>query len=273
MEIDFGSIKNYNPVRGFGFVGRTFSNSNRKVFFHIKNIKEKYPELAQKLDSGEAFETVSFWYEAEMNEKGNKVSRLWLNTEDIPQSYAHKLHDLTQEVENIWKNVESLKPSWLDLVTTELVGADRRQELSAERDNLESHLSAIEEQRKKAGVIRENAIERIAREHGLKPIEANKLYQLLLEMRPLNFTHSDQFSGYIVKHQLGYKYQHISGILRMRKANTDTEWDFSGGFPGWIYRIICIELGLGNRGTDARAVKFTSFKEMNDKGVMSNKFK
>ncbi len=83
------------------------------------------------------------------------------------------------------------------------------------------------------------------------------MYQLLTEMRPLNFTYSNQLSAYIVKHQLGYKYQHISGILRMREAGR--EWDFRGGFPPRIYKIICEELRLDNQGTDAQTVGYTPF--------------
>lgn len=96
MTIDFGSIKSYNPDRGFGFVGHTFFNPNEKVFFHIKKIKKKHPELAQKLDNREDFEKINFWYEIETNEKGEQVSKLWLSTENIPQSHTNKLCDLIQ---------------------------------------------------------------------------------------------------------------------------------------------------------------------------------
>src|SRR4028118_709989 len=151
MTIDFGSIKSYNwnRDRGFGFVDRTFFNPDGKVFCHIKKIRRKHPELAQKLDSSEAFETVNFWYEIETTEKGEQVSKLWLNADHIPQSYTNELCGLIQKVESIWKNIGSRKPSWLDLVTIELVGADRRHELSAERDNLRSKLRAAEEERRR----------------------------------------------------------------------------------------------------------------------------
>ncbi len=261
MAIDFGNIKSYNPDRGFGFVGRTFFNPDGKVFFHIKKIKKKYPELAQKLDNGEAFETVNFWYEIETNEKGEQVSKLWLSAENIPQSYTHELCDLIQKVESIWKNVDSAKPSWLDLVTTELVGVDRRHELSVERDNLESQLRAAEEElRREAEALRQNEIGRIAKEHKLTNPEADELEQLLAEMRPLKFTHSKELSKYIVKHQLGYRYPNISGIVRMEEGGT--QWDFHGGFPPDIYKVICRELGLDNQGTDARAIRFTPFKDV-----------
>ncbi len=277
MTIDFGGIKSYDPNRGFGFVRRTFFNPNGKVFFHIKKIKKKYPELAQKLDNSEAFETINFWYEIETNEKGEQVSKLWLSPENIPQSYKHELCDLIQKVESIWKNLDSPKPSWLDLVTTELVGVDRRHELSVERDNLESQLIAAEEEQRRqaealrekemgriakwqAAALREKEIGRIAKCYDLTKTEANELEQLLAEMRPLNFTHSKYLSAYIVKNQLGYKYRNISGIVRMEKAGT--EWDFNGGFPTKIYKIICKELGLDNERTDARAIKFTPFKDV-----------
>lgn len=260
MTIDFGSIKNYNTDRGFGFVGRTFCDPNGKVFFHIKKIKKKHPESAQKLDKGEAFDTVNFWYELETTEKGKQVSKLWLNANNIPQSYTHKLSDLIRKVESIWKNLGSPKPSWLDLVTIDLVGDDRRHELSVERDNLEDQLRAAEEERRReAEALRENEIGRIVNKHKLTKPEADELEQLLAEMRPKKFTHSKQLSAYIIKHRLGYKYQHISGILRMEEAGT--EWDFHGGFPPKIYAILCEELQLANQGTLARPVGFTPFKD------------
>jgi cold shock CspA family protein len=260
MRIDFGSIKSYNSSRGFGFVSRTFFNPDGKVFFHIKKIKRKYPELAQKLDSNEAFEAVNFWYEIETIEKGEQVGRLWLNTDDIPQSYTNELCDLIQKVESIWKSLGSPKPSWLDSVTIELVGVDRRDELSVERD-LEIQFRAAEEaQSRKAEALRENEIGRITREHKLIEPKAAELRQLLAEMRPLNFKNSKQLSAYIVKHQLGRKYLNISGIVRMEEQ--DVRWDFHGGFPPDIYRVICRELCLSNQGTFARAIKFTPFKDI-----------
>jgi hypothetical protein len=215
--------------------------------------------LAQKLNNSKAFETVKFWYEIETTEKGEQVSKLWLNADNIPQSYTNELCGLIQKVESIWKNVDSPKPSWLDLVTIELVGVNRRHELSVERGK-ERQLRVVEEQRRKAEALRENEVGRIAKEHKLTKPEADELYQLLTEVRPLNFTRSKQLSAYIVKYCLGYQYQQISGILRMREAGT--EWDFHGGFPPRIYAIVCEELKLSNQGTPAIAVEFTPFKDI-----------
>ncbi len=260
MMIDFGSIKNYLINRGFGFVGRTFSNPNEKVFFHITKIRKKHPELAQRLDNSEAFETVNFWYEVGTNEKGElKLTNFWLNADNIPQSYTHELCGLIQKVESVWKNFDSPKPSWLDLVTIELVGVNRRHELSVERDNLESQLRAVEEQRRReAEALRpENEIRRIAKKYNLTKPEADELHQLLTQMRPLEFKRSKQLSAYIVKHRLGYRYPNISGIVRMRRAGR--EYDFYGGLSPKIYNIICRQLNLDNQGTDAEPVGFTPY--------------
>jgi cold shock CspA family protein len=267
MTIDFGSIKSYNPSpSGFGFVGRTFLNPNgEEVFFHITKIKKKYPELAQKLDNREAFEMVTFWYEIETTEKGERVSKLWINKENIPQSYISELCELTKKIESIWKNLDSPKPSWLDLITIELVGVDRRHELNFERDNLESQLRVAEEDRRREAEslrqkksIRQSI--RLIQKYTLKSrAEADELAQLLAEMRPLNFTRSKELSAYIVEHQLGYNYPNISGIVRMEQAGI--RWNFHGGFPPEIYKIICIELNLNNEGTDASPVGFTPFKD------------
>ncbi|MDZ8257603.1 hypothetical protein [Nostoc sp. ChiQUE01b] len=264
MTIDFGSIKNYHCDRGFGFVGRTFFNPNGTVFFHIKKIQKKHPELAQKLDNSEAFETVNFWYEIETTEKGEQVSKLWLNADNIPQSYTHELCGLSQRVESIWKKVDSSKPSWLDLVTIELVGVDRRHELSLERDNLENQLRAAEEERRReTEALRQNEIARIANKHRLEKTKADELHQLLTEMRPLGFTHSGQLSKYIVRYQLGYRYPNISGIVIMEDGGT--EWEFPGGFPPEIYTIICRELSLDNQRTSGRVKDFESFHDINSK--------
>jgi hypothetical protein len=206
-------------------------------------------------------EEINLWYKIETNEKGEQLSKLWLNTENILQSYTHEFCDLIQKVESIWKNVDSPKPSWLDLVTVDLVGIDRKHELSVERDNLESQLRATEEeQHRKVEALRQKEIRRIVEVHNLTKVVADELEQLLAEMRPLNFKYSKELSEYIIENQLGYRYPNISGIVRMKE--TDTEWNFHGGFHPDFYKIICKELNLLNQGTTARPVKFTPFKDI-----------
>jgi cold shock CspA family protein len=270
MTIDFGGIKSYDTVRGFGFVSRTFLNPDGKIFFHIKKIKRKYSELAQKLDSSGAFESVNFWYEIEVTEKGEQVSKLWLNADSIPQHYKSDLCGLIQKVESIWKNLGSPKPSWLDFVTVELVGVDRAHELSVERNSLESQLRAAEEEKcRELEALRQNEIVRIAKKHCLEKTKADELQKLLTEMRPLGFKYSKQLSKYIVRNQLGYRYPNISGIVIM--DNGVTNWPFPGGFPPDIYGIICRELNLDNQGSDARAIDFESWHEINSRNQEQRK--
>ncbi|MGC1393813.1 MAG: hypothetical protein WA828_05990 [Coleofasciculaceae cyanobacterium] len=271
MTIEFGSIKSYNPDRGFGFVRRTFFNPNKNVFFHIRKIQKELPELAPRLDSNETFETINFWYEVETTEKGEQVSKLWLNADNIPQSYAPELDALIQKIESIWKNINSPKHIWLDLVTIKLVGVDRKNELSDERDNIKNQLRAAEEERlreaealreneiARAKALRENEIERIAKESKFDDVQADELHRLIEEMHPKGFKFSKELSAYILIEKPGYKYPHISGIVRMQREGE--EWDFHGGFPPNIYGIICRVLNLDNEESGAEAVEFTSFNK------------
>ena len=81
--IDFGKIQKYNSERGFGFVGRTFYESRKSgVFFHINEIKRDYPNLVRSLENGNST-NISFWYEREHTNKGEQVSKIWLNGSDI----------------------------------------------------------------------------------------------------------------------------------------------------------------------------------------------
>ena len=116
----------------------------------------------------------------------------------------------------------------------------------------------------KSELDRSDIVVTLATRYGLNPREAEELYDLLKEMAPMEFNNSKHLSSFIYEHKLGYKYPDISGVIRMRQG--DKEWDFKGGFPPAIYRAICVELDLGNQGSKARPVKFTSFKELFNNG-------
>ncbi|SON49919.1 hypothetical protein [Vibrio tapetis] len=90
--------------------------------------------------------------------------------------------------------------------------------------------------------------------------EVREMEELIAEMRPLNFRTSKQLSKYIVDNNLGGKYPTISGVARMKNASD--EWDFKGGFPPDIYKMICIRLGLRNQGTSTRLIGFSSYKSL-----------
>ncbi|WP_232611055.1 hypothetical protein [Photobacterium phosphoreum] len=96
--------------------------------------------------------------------------------------------------------------------------------------------------------------------HHMNKTEASELVALIQEVKSKGFKYSKELSSYIMKNQLKRKYPHISGVVKMEKSGE--QWDFSGGFPKKIYGIVCKELGLSDQGTTAKAVGFTSFKEM-----------
>ena len=282
MNTDFGIVKRYFTDRGFGFVTHTFlSGQQEEVFFHIKNIKRAHPELAERLDSDELSETVHFWYETEVTNKGEQV-RAIIKPESIHDRIADNLPDFVGKVVSMWMNLGAAVPSWLHDVTIDLVGIDQTSELRLKRAALEEDRRKADEQerkerdaaRKKEEVKRQrlideqNALRKAQEEVEEKEfeqlvVEEKEFEQLVSEMAPLGFTESAQVSAYIVRNKLGYKYKNISGILEM-ELNGNT-WNFKGGFPPRIYARLCQELGLGNRETQAKPGKFESFKELADK--------
>lgn len=99
----------------------------------------------------------------------------------------------------------------------------------------------------------------LASKYSFTPVQSEELSQLLNDMSEKEFRLSSELSKYITSNKLGDQYPNIAGIVTM--ANDDNEWDFDGGFPKGIYRIICQELGLRDKGTSARAIKFTSYQD------------
>ncbi len=248
-KIDFGIIKKYYTDRGFGFISHTFLNTRSKeVFFHIKKIKTKHPNLARILDNVDSIGTIYFWYEIEDSKKGEQVSCI-LNPNNIHQEYAINLPAFIEKIECIWRDINSKVPDWLNQVTIDLVGASRAHELSIERDSLE--LQRIEDTRAKKIMEEQRA---------QQEIEDNEFKKLIAEMSSLGFTHSQQVSLYIMRNRLGYKYKNISGVVKMQKEGNT--WNFKGGFSTLIYAQICSELNLDNQGSRARVVGFNSFKKL-----------
>lgn len=98
--------------------------------------------------------------------------------------------------------------------------------------------------------------------YNMDELEARELSALISEVKGKDFEYSKELSRYIIKNQLKRKYPNISGVVKMEKSGE--QWDFSGGFPKRIYGIVCSELDLSDQGTTAKAVGFTSFKEMED---------
>ena len=128
MKIEFGNVQKYHIDRGFGFVSRTFNNSdqlfNQDVWFHISIIKNNYPELANQLDSG-SYANVCFWYEIDSG-KREKVKNIWLDVNDIPEIVRD---ELIIYIEKMWHNRNTFLSSCLEKITLDLVGESRKNEL------------------------------------------------------------------------------------------------------------------------------------------------
>ena len=99
--------------------------------------------------------------------------------------------------------------------------------------------------------------------NSLSKEEADELSLLIADMKQLNFSHSKELSNYITKNNLGHKYPNISGVVKMKKG--DDTWDFDGGFPTIVYRIICVELDLHDNGSMARPIGFKPYKNITSK--------
>lgn len=51
MSIEFGFVKRYVLEKGFGFLGRRFSETeNNDIFFHISNIKKNIPRTFKSVN-------------------------------------------------------------------------------------------------------------------------------------------------------------------------------------------------------------------------------
>ncbi|MCD1278851.1 hypothetical protein DVY93_03655 [Psychrobacter sp. CCUG 69069] len=103
-------------------------------------------------------------------------------------------------------------------------------------------------------------VEELAEKHSLNDTYAKELHELIEEVIVLNFTKSKSLSRYITNNRLEDKYPNISGVVRM--SNSRDIWDFEGGFPKNIYRIVCLELGLEDQGSTAKAITFTPYTDL-----------
>jgi cell division protein FtsI/penicillin-binding protein 2 len=261
VNIDFGIVKKYFSDRGFGFVTRTFlSSCQSEVFFHIRNVKKTRADLAEKLTKYESTDSIWFWYDTEITSKGEQVHRI-LDSGEIQKMDFDNLPKIIDRIEVIWADVDSNMPDWLQEVTLDLLGTDRVEELSLERDVLEKEIRKIEKKRQKEiRKVEKKRQKQLKKVKIQKDIEEKEFEQLVAEMKVLGITESKDVSRHIMRNKLGHKYKNISGIVKME--HDGTVWDFKGGFPPQIYARLCNELGLRNQGTRARALSFKAFKDL-----------
>ncbi|MBK8848919.1 MAG: cold shock domain-containing protein [Saprospiraceae bacterium] len=297
MYLYFGIVKNYLPEKGFGFLTHPIGlGPDFDVFFHISNVKKHKEITAENLSNYESSYKICFWYISEKTYKGEQLKKI-LSPSEVFNLQQENSADFVNKIGIIWKNIEKPVPFWLSEVTIGLLGTDGNEELKSEREILirkkhveqeknheaQERLRKIEEEKAKLELEkreeeRRNYEKKIAEER-IKFEEERKLQKekeeqlqktkeeefelLVAEMKSKGFTQSAEVSNYIVRCRLGDKYQNISGILEM--TNGGETWDFNGGFPPRIYAMLCERLHLGNKGTDAKVVGFTSFKDLKNK--------
>lgn len=73
------------------------------------------------------------------------------------------------------------------------------------------------------------------------------------------YTNRD-LNQYILSHGNLQRYPHIIGNLEM--SNSKKSWTYKGGIsPRW-YKFACIQLGIGENGSDAIPGEFTPYSEL-----------
>jgi cold shock CspA family protein len=158
VPLDYGSVESYSD-RGFGFVTCTLWSSGSTgttVFFHIKTVRRKYPQLADKLDNGSHY-GVSFWYDTQSTHKGDQVKDIWLKIDEIPEP---QLGEARVRVEQFWQDtqhnllpgIEALSQQLLDRVKYEKLSQERERILRAQREAEAEKRRSEEEQRRKAQI-------------------------------------------------------------------------------------------------------------------------
>ena len=159
MALDYGSVRSYSE-RGFGFVTRTLDSGGQDVFFHIRSVRRKYPDLADDLDLvGDACEMDSFWYETESTEKGEQVRDLWLTPDEIPEE---KLSIIRSRIEQVWRESQWRLPDMV-WVTRSVFGEAGCERLAqALEDRLREQLELAERRRRSEAEERRREIEREA---------------------------------------------------------------------------------------------------------------
>lgn len=259
MKIDFGKVERYIEDRGFGFVSHTFAGSpSKEVFFHIKSIKRTHPELALALSGHDFHTSLCFWYEFEILEKGAQVIAI-LDPRKIWENYPDNKSKLVEVIEKSWLSPKILLSETIKKATFELLPPDEVYQLEVRRDILEEERKQKSEELRRAETTRLQEIAGQIRAN--EKAEEDEFCQLVAELTALGFTQSKQVSAYIVRQKLGFKYQHISGVLQMKMGGD--VWSFNGGFPPKVYARLCSELGLGNQGSGAKPLSFIAYKDIN----------
>ena len=272
MNIEVGSIKQYNRNRGFGFVSRTFTQGP-DVFFHISSLDQRIKDLTEQHTNKSLLGLFHFWYKYEPSPKGIRVCEV-LPPHNIPDEVGDALPSLISKVESIWRYKKSDRPLWLYDVSVVLMGSERAAEMRSlslreqikniEKENVIQARKFVRHKRQK-NVVRDRSEVSEIHKRKKNVAQSQKIMdeeyeKLLAEISDKGFTKSKEVSAYIIRNRLGNKYKNISGKLTMEKDGR--EWAFKGGFPTDIYAKLCSDLGLGHQDSGARVIDFESFKDL-----------
>jgi cold shock CspA family protein len=84
MNILAGTVKTYNPDKGFGFV--TLRDLSGDIFFHISNVKNIESQLGTS--------SLELWFEMSTNNRGSYVNKAWASRDKIPEEYLQILEKI-----------------------------------------------------------------------------------------------------------------------------------------------------------------------------------
>ncbi len=275
MDFDFGKVIRYNQKRGLGFASHEFRSSSEEVFFHIKILRQSYPALAESLEGASKLPDAFAWYEYRICPRGHEVTS-FLTPKKVLLMYPDKVERVIDLARREWLCItrpisKSILAAAEGLLSPEEIGRlseIRRTEKEKQRAldeklkklNAEKAKEAAEKRaaQRKAELEKRQAIcnQRLAEERE----KEDEFQRLVAEMKPHGFSRSSQVSAHIMRHRLGLKYQHISGVLEMELDGE--KWNFNGGFPPDIYARLCDELGLSSKGSLAHPKNFTPFKDI-----------
>lgn len=262
--LEFGRVVKYFD-NGFGFIKPMDPDSEfhkKEIFFHIKSVK-KFEDDLVKFSDGKVKE-LNFWFTYRDGKKGKEVVEFWSDAEDIPREYVPSILDRYSASLIRSANVTQVIP--IPIASRPLIPISPVRLTPIKAPNI---FSKVNEQEKKIlGNFGKYDATFLANKYSLIAIKAEELSALLTDMCKKEFKLSSELSKYIKSNRLGNKYPNIAGVVTM--SNGSDEWDFQGGFPKDIYRIICLEMGLRDKGTYAKAIKFTSYKDSKNRFDINN---
>ncbi|MCJ8314343.1 MAG: hypothetical protein HRU38_17180 [Saccharospirillaceae bacterium] len=240
--LQYGKVVKYFD-NGFGFIKCLDTESksfNKEVFFHIKVVKKFENDLVEF--SNGSISDLYFWFTSKDGKKGKEVVEFWSDAKDIPQE--HTLFILEKYADTLIEKSKDTNKVLTYSVSTRAIN----------RIVQNNTVNPVHSTNK----IIINALS-LAIKHSLTSVQSEELSLLISDMSEKNFRLSSELSKYITSNKLGNVYPNIAGIVRM--SNDENEWNFDGGFSTGLYRIICEELQLTDKGTSARAIKFTSYQD------------